>query len=476
MKKEVRIVSESHPIVQKKIERTLDLSIKEGSYASIATGLDVSYFSPYALAMNATSGQVGFLHAVLNIIPSITQMFSPGIISKFSRKKTVLFILMINLLLLIPIMGCGFLYFKGYNFAIWILIGLVGLFYGLMSIAQPAWFSWMGSLVPEQRRGSYFSIRTRISGFFGLLSMIFGALILDLSRNLGVDSLSILAFTLIGFGIIFFLAIIFRLLSWSLLSMHYEPKIKFRKRDSFSFWSFLKNAPKNPFGRFVIFRGFFGIAIGISAPFWAVYMLRDLGFSYFWFMAITVSGTIFQLIFLPLLGKFSDRYGNIKLTAICSGMAFLIPLLWIFSSFFDNDSTLKIYLLFVPSIFSGFVWAGYNLATSNYVYDSVSSNKRSFGVSYMNLIVGVGTFVGASIGSFVALYDFSFINTILFIFLLSSFARLFVFIFGAKYLKEVRSVKKFNPHFFVREFRPMQGMVREFHHAGNLVRKIEHYV
>jgi MFS family permease len=471
MKKEAKESS----VTQKKISKSLDLSVREGSYAAVATGLDTTYFPPYALAMNATSSQVGILTAVLNIIPSIVQMFGPGLFSKFSRKRVVLTAVMIKIILLIPIIVCGFLFLKGFDYMVWILIILVGVFYGLVAIGQPAWFSWMGSLVPEKRRGRYFSMRNRVSGFFGLASMLLGAVVLDFSKEYGLEHGEVLAFTLLGFGVIFTLAMIFKFLSWRLLSIQYEPKLKFRKRDGFTFWQFIKNAPNNPFGRFTIFLGFFSIAIGLASPFWAVYMLRDLGFSYFWFMAITVSGTLFQLMFLPLLGKFSDRFGNIKLMCICVGMAFVIPLLWVLSPMVGGGLALKLYLLFVPSIVSGFTWAGYNLAMSNYVYDAVSSNSRSFGVSYMNLVVGVGTFIGAGIGSALALLEISFMNTMLFIFLLSAILRFVIAFVGLGYLKEVRHVRKFNPHFFIREFRPMQGIVREFQGFETAVRKIEHF-
>ena len=470
------VVRVDHPIVQKKIDKSLKLSIQEGSLNSMSSGFGLFYLSPFALALNATSSQIGILHAIISLLPSIVQVKASELIRKFSRKKIILRCVMIQILLWIPIILTGFLFYVGVPYMVWILISFIGLLYVFGAISHPAWFSWMGSLIPEEKRGKYLAKRNRVAGFFGLVIMVVSAVVLDSIRDVGVSKGNILGWTLLGFGILFALAALTRLWSWTLLARQYEPRLKIRKKDGFSFWQFLKMAPSTPFGRFSLFMGVFSMTIGIAGPFWAVYMLRDLGFSYMWFMGITVSGIVFQLLFLPLLGKASDRFGNIRIIRICSGLIFLAPLLWIASALISSDLGVKLYLLFVPSIVSGFAFAGYNLATNNYVYDAVSVQKRGFGVSYMNLLVGVGTFVGASIGSLIALIGVPFMNTMLFIFLISGICRFLIATFGIRYLREVRHVKKFSSHYLINEFRPMQGVIREIHSLEHLVKKVEHYI
>ena len=67
-------------------------------------------------------------------------------------------------------------------------------------------------------------------------------------------------------------------------------------------------------------------------------------------------------------------------------------------------------------MFSGFFNAGYIIATNNYVYDAVKNRKRGYAVAYMNLVVDIGTFTGAIIGSLIAFIGITFMNTIVFIF------------------------------------------------------------
>jgi len=454
-----QILELDHPIISKKIKKTLNSSITEGSLASIMNGSGVSYFSPFLLALNATSSQVGFLNSLTSLLPSIAQLKTSRLVEKFSRKKVLFYSTLLQSLVFIPLIILG-LFFSKIHYSVWIAISLICLVYIFGSIAHPSWFSWMGSLVPENKRGAYFSKRNRIAGFFGLVSMLAGALILDKFSKLG--------FVLIGFGILFFIAFLARFTTSFLFLKHYEPRLKIKKRDYFSLWQFLKNGRKTPFGRFTIFTSLIRIATNIAAPFFAVYMLRDLGFSYSLFMAITVSATIFNLISLPLFGKFSDRFGNILLLKVSSFCFALVPILWIFS---QNPY----YLIFVPQLINGLAWAGFGLATNNYIYDSIKQGKRSFGIAYFNFLVGIGLFVGAGIGSLIALLEINFMNKFLFIFLISGTLIIIALISMRKYLREVRSVKEFSKQFIIKELNPAVGITKEFHRLNQFREKIIHY-
>ena len=470
------VVRVDHPIVQKKINRSLELSIKDSALSNVAANFSLSYFSPAVLALNATAVQMGFLYAIISLLPSLVQLKAAALIEKFPRKKIVLAGVMGKILIVIPLIIVGILHWMGVPHMAWVFIVIVGLHYACTAILHPAWFSWMGSLVPEKERGKYFSKRNRIGGFFGVVTMIVGALILDGAKKVGGTYGDVAGFTLLGFGILFILSGIFRLWSWDVLRKAYEPRIKIRKKDHFSVEDFFKHIRETPFGRFSLFAGALALVVGISSPYWVVYMIRYLDFSYFWYMAITVSTVVFQLIFLPLLGKFSDRFGNVKLIRTCSILIGLVPFFWVASVLIGNDLMVKIYLLVVPSLIAGFAWAGYNLALNNYVYDSIGNRKRGFGLSYMNVMIGIGGFFGAGIGALLAWVDVSFMNPMLFIFMISGVGRIFIAFYGSKFLHEVRSVKKFSSEFWVHEFAPAQEVVKEVNSLGQLVEKVEHYI
>lgn len=476
MRKEGKKVSKNHPIISKKINKSLKISINQGATASASNSFGLSYFSPFAIALNASATQIGILESVINLSQGIVQLTGPKFIEKFKRKKVVIFSEIIEFLLLIPIILCAYLFYIGTTNIVWILILFIGLFYIARATIHPAWFSWMGSLAPKNKRGDYFSKRNKIAGLVGVISLAIAGLILNYFSNLGVTSQETTKYTLLGFVIIFLIAMFFRAISIFQMKRQYEPKLITKKKDFDSFKKFLKESKNNSFGKFVIFRGFFAITIGIAAPFWTVYLLKDLNFSYLLYMGVTISTALFHFVFFPIWGKISDKYGNIKVIKISIWAIALIPFTYILSSFFLNQTILKIWIFIVPSLLSGIGWAGFNLCANNYVYDAIKQQKRTHSVSYMNLIVGIGLFIGSLIGTALTSINIFFMNSLLFIFLISGILRYLVIFKFTNYLKEVRHVKEYSNEYLIREFSPFKGVIKEVHNLEHVVKKEEHHI
>jgi len=418
-----------------KIKKDLDredsrsISIKEGSFASIAQGTGHSYISPFAIALGASNAQIGILSSLPQIIAPLAQLFGSKLIEKRSRKQIVrehvFFEAMIWLLILILALLA---YFGVITQLPLMLIIIYSFLVFVGGLSGPAWFSWMGDIVSEKIRGEYFAKRYRITGAVALISMLLASFFLDYLKTKGL--------VLIGFSILFLIANLARLNSFKLFKKQYEPELKLKDGYYVSLFSFIKNLPKHNFGRFVIFVSILKLSVFIAAPFFAVYMLRNLGFSYLWFTAITISSTIFTLIFFPLWGRFSDEYGNMITLRIGSALVPLIPLLWIVSK---NP----IYLALVPGMISGIGWAAFNLSSNNFIYDSTDQQRRGIYLAYFNVLAGVGIIIGGLLGSFLTQYlTIQFMNKILFVFLLSGIARALTVLLIIPRIKEPRKVKK----------------------------------
>jgi len=284
----------------------------------------------------------------------------------------------------------------------------------------------MGDVVDEEYRGRWFSKRNLIVGFISFTLAILSSFFLDYFKQNG--------FLMWGFIILFLFAIVARLISWKIFEYQYEPKIKLKRGDYFSFFDYVLKLKDSNFGKFSIFRAALSLTSAISSPLLVVYLLRYLEFSYPIYMIITFSGTFFSLILLGLWGKIADWFGNCKIFFLTSFFIPLIPLLWILSS---N----VFYLIFVPSLIGGVFWAGFNLASSNFIYDNVSREKRGLAVSYFNLLNGVGIFLGAGLSALLMNYlPFEAINSIVLIFLLSFLLRVVVFVLFLPFIKEVRKM------------------------------------
>ena len=410
-------------------EKTLKLSVKEGCATSVMSGFGDSYISPFALALGANNAQIGLLSSFPSLISPLTQIAGSRLMEKVSRRRLIIISVTLHALMWLPMLVLG-LFFMGNLFTSSLPIMLI-LFYSLYAIfgalAGPAWFSLLGDLIPEHIRGKYISKRNEICGAVALVSMIIAAFVLDFFKTRG--------FLLIGFSILFLIASIFRLVSANLFRKHYYPELKLEKGYYFSIWQFIKKAPSNNFGRFVIYVALMNLATSIAGPFFAVYMLRDLGFSYAEYMLTNIIASLTTILFLPLLGKFSDKYGNRELLRFGSALTPLIPILWLVSSS-------HWYIILVPQLISGLGWGAFNFAASNFIYDQVTPQRRGICVAYFNVIVGIGIFIGASLGGLLTQYlHLSFMNTLLFIFLVSGILRYAVSLL-IPIVKEVKEVKE----------------------------------
>lgn len=452
-KKEI-VIEESERVHHSK-EKALRRSIYEGSAASFSSGLGDSYITPFALALGANTLHIGLLSSFSGLFSPIAQLSGSKLMEKFSRKRIVMSFVLLQAIAWLFVAGLSFLYIKGFfvNYLPIILIVAYTLVATLGGVAYPAWFSWMGDLVPEQERGRYFSKRNRITGAVGLIAFFVGAFLLDAFKTRG--------FVLLGFSLLFALSFIFRFISFSLLRRQFNPKFRLAKGYYFSFWSFLKRYDN--FGKFAVYQAVFYFAIMIASPFFSVYMLEDLGFNYITFMIVNISSSIFYLLFLPLAGRFSDKFGNLKLLYIGGAMFFLTPVLWLFIKS-------PIWLILIPQVVSGLASAAFLIAANDFTYDSVSPRHRGLCAAYTSVLVGAGVFFGSLVGGILAKYvHVSFMSPILFVFLVSAVFRFSVSLFFLPQIKEIRRVKGLPP-FSLTVVHPFKALHADFVWVKNFFR------
>jgi MFS family permease len=418
-------------------EKARKNSIRDGCSYSVMDGMGLRYITPYALSMGISNKLIGILDVFPTLLGNILRISFSKSYYKRSRKSIVLPFVFIQAFFWIPLISVGLAYFflglslfyaslfLVISYAIIVISGI---------IASPAWTSWMQDLV-ENNRGKYFGKRNRIMGFFLVTSIFTAGLILNYFEKGQI---------FFGFAILFILASLGRYASFYFLKRQYEPKATEDEKTYFSFFKFIKKMPSNNFGRFVIFTSLTSFAVAIASPFFSVYMIKDLKLSYFAFTIITLSSLISQILFFSFVGKLSDKIGTVKVMKISGFLVSFVPLFWIFSIFLGNcPQLILIIYLFVVELFSGFSWAAFNLASSNFIYDAVTKQKIILCFSYFGFINSIGAFLGGFIGgqlSGISSFSLFGLGSILSVFLISFVLRLIPSIFVAPKLKEVRKV------------------------------------
>ncbi len=407
-----------------KIKKSLLISIFEGSFWSIMIGLGEKYLSAFAVFLKATNTQIGLLTSLPILFSSLSQFFSPDLIEKFkSRKKLVILGVLINAfswLLILSVFYLG-------KYKIYYLILFVTIYWVAGAIPYPAWNSWMGDLVSPEQRGSYFGRRTKITVLIILIFTALGGILLDWFK-IGLEK------PYAGFAAVFLVAMLARLGSALMMSKQYEPEmVKVEEEDKFSFFDFLKQAPFRNYGLYTIFLTLMNFAVYISAPFFTAYMLYDLHFSYTQYMIILSVPLVAKYFSLPIWGKFSDQYGNKKIMSLTGYLMPIVPILWIFST--------NYYFLICAEIVSGVVWAGFDLSTFNFIFDSTTPQKRARCVSYLSITTGIMVFLGTMLGSLIIDYNNLFWTKYYLAFLVSGVLRVFISAILLPRIKERRTVK-----------------------------------
>jgi len=388
-------------------------------------GLTQDYIVPFALALKATVAQVGLLSSLPNLAMSLSQFAAPNLVQRAgSRKGLILGTVFLHALMWLPILFIPYL-FPGHK--IWWLIGFFTLSSVFGSLGNPAWGSMMADLVPEGMRGKYFGFRGRICGVVTLVFFFIGGAILYFST----------ANIFLGFSMLFGGAMLSRLVSWYFLSKMYEPPTSGTKTEPHSVVHLLKNVGSSNLGRFTIYAALMNFVSYLASPFFAVYMLRDLKFDYLTYVAIIATATTANIMSLPFWGRRADMSGNIKVLKFTSMLIPLVPLLWIGSH--------QLYCLVPVQMLSGFAWAGFNLASINFLYEASPPEKRTHHIAVFNALNGGAICLGALLGGYLALHLPSLFGyKLLALFLVSGLLRGLVAVTLSRHISEVRQVPKTN--------------------------------
>ena len=365
---------------------SLKAALQDGVSYSVMLGAGETYLAPFGIFLRATTLQVGLLATLPQLFAAVVQLFVAQTMPRFrSRRAVIVAGALAQALLWVPIAALPFV-FGGGLLPVFLLIGLVTLYRGANGVTVPVWSSLIGDLVPSEIRGRFFGKFYSLNGMSTFFSLLLAGVILEYFQKGGVLTA--------GYLLIFALALAARLNSARWLSRYEDPAFHIDPEETFTFRQFLRRSPHSNFAKFVFYFGTVNLGVAFSAPYFTLYMLRDLKFSYMEFTAVTAVATVTQFLCVRYWGELSDRFGNKKILSVCGWGVALVPMCW-------AASHVMAYLV-VIQIFSGLVWAGFSLASANFIFDAVTPPKRALCVAYHGLVSGVCVLVGSVAGGYVA--------------------------------------------------------------------------
>lgn len=444
-----------------RLRETLVHSQREAVSSSVMTGLCDNFINAFAIHLRATIPQVAWLTAMPQFIGAGSQLLAVWMGSYLPRRKLIAGSALLQAVTVLCLSGLAW---SAPRSAVKLLILIAVLYHAAGNLVQPHWRALMGSLVPPRWRGRYFAARTRNSMITAFLIFIAGGLYLD--SHAGESAARY------GFGVLFLIAAGGRLVSaWQLHRMH-DPASSSdtaeERATRSTLYSIRHAFTHATFRNFTLFTAGLQGTVAVAAPFFSVYMLRDLHYSYIEFTANQASSIFAQFLTLSAWGRISDRLGNRLIMVVTSLIIPVLPALWLISENFW-------YLLGVQAL-AGIAWGGFSLSTGNYLYDLRPHHSHLATYSAMQSILSAAAvFTGAIAGGYLAEVlptsiagfgeELSWSRKLYGVFAVSSVARLAITLWFVPHMHELRLQRKTSIKsliFRVARFTPITGVVMDW--------------
>ena len=361
------------------VRGALLLSLLDGTFATAMIALTETFGIAAAVSLHAPTMAIALLGSTPLLLGSLGQYFLPAVLDlRRARKTAVLIGVALQSALLFVCSLTGYL---PAPWAPWAYVAAIALAGVSANVTTASWVSWMAELVPTRIRARHFAWRNRLFAFVNLsCALLTGVLAADYSAGNAPWRF---------FAIVFACAGLARALSFQMLKRQYEPPAEILTAPAA--W---KVQPSSDYRLFCWAHALVQGAAAMSGPFFGVWYLRDLHFSYL-AIAIASSCTIVgSIVSLPVWSKLADHVGNRATLRLAGLLVGLAPLPYLF--FTDQ------YAVWMLNLSSGVAWAGYNLVSFNHLLGASENKDRARLFAYAAVITGLVVFAMTLLGGILA--------------------------------------------------------------------------
>jgi predicted MFS family arabinose efflux permease len=368
------------------LRRALRISVLDGCAYSLMAGGAESYLSAFAVFLGVPAFQIGLLSSVPQLVGSAVQVAATAGARLFrSLKRWVVVLAYVQAAVLAA--TASVVVWRGDPF-----LPLLAAFTAYWTIALsigPAWVHWMGVLLPPALRAHFFARRNRVLQVFILAGLVGAGVLLERTARSGATALGFVAILIFGGAM--------RFVSATFLALQAGPPARELKRAE-SFAAFLRRLPGRPEVRLLPFLWCMNFAVSISAAYFTPYMLKELGLSYWTFMAITGTAFLAKSVAMGPWGRAARRLGARRAFLLSAVLITPSPALWAVSG--------SVPYLVALQVLSGAAWAGFELCQLLLFYDLVEEERLSDVFSYFSLGNGVAVVAGTTLGGFLLHHPF----------------------------------------------------------------------
>jgi len=318
---------------KKDVRSTLKASTLDGIFATIfesaTTGVLLSNF---LLQLGASSVEIGIFSAIPMVVNLLQPLGAYIADRTTSRHWYNLFVFgasrLLWLVLAVAIVW-GSQHADPHLLLQWTLVTVVAASV-LAAFANSSWFSWMAAVVPQRLRGRYFGFRNSAVSLITLL----GVPLMGLSVSTWDGG------PILGYGIVLLVGVLAGMISLGCQFFMVDVNPQLYKKDALNdrltekkakqLTDFVPSVLKDyNFLMFILYFSVWTFAVNLSAPFFNIYLLKNLSLDVSLVTIYTSLSSGANLLLLMFWGKLADRWGNRPLLIAVGLVVALTPLLWL---------------------------------------------------------------------------------------------------------------------------------------------------
>ena len=366
------------------VRHNLRRSMGDAASFGVMVGLGETYLPAFALALGMGEASSGLVASLPVVAGGIMQLVSLRAMQFFGdEQRWIVLCATVQALSFVPLILAAL---HG-SISMPLLLLIASIYWASGLAGGPAWNTWMDSIVPVGVRARYFSNRSRLQQLSTLVALLASGLLLQAAQTSG--------WVLRGFAALFCCAALARAVSVACLATH-RTDHRLATRSTNRLGQSLSGTVTRSGRRLLVYLVVVQACVQLSGPFFAPFMLKQLGFSYFQFVFLMAVAFLSRIIAITQWTTLASRFG--AATLLWVGAIGLVPLssLWIVSP--------SMWWLTLVQAISGVAWAAYELGFFLLFFETLPTNRRTKMLTYYNFGNTVAMFAGASIGAFLLNY------------------------------------------------------------------------
>ncbi|MBM7693411.1 MFS family permease [Peribacillus deserti] len=362
---------------------SLSSNEKASIYSGLAQTISINTVNGYipllALGvLGASNQQMGLITSLPSIIGMIALIPGAILLNRVQSKKN--FTVISTFATRFLFMLIFFIPFFSDSISAWLLVFLIALLNFPGALANLSWQTMIGEIIPEKRRGDFFSTRNRINNIAALIVTFGTGFFLEQYSKDSSFPYQILI--LAGFA--------FALIEVYYLSKHKEEltikPVQEKPKRKFS----LEVFKHKPYTAFLACALLYNFAAQMAWSLFSIYQIKDAHATALWLSIFAVTNQAAQILSIKWWAKYADKYGNTMVLFIAAAGMASAPAL----------NMLSTNLLYITAInfWTGIFVAGTNLLLFNQLLKASPEKNRANYIANYNFLLSFVGFAAPQLG------------------------------------------------------------------------------